>query len=102
MRSFAECALLFSPAWLSARPLGLPLPPSPSETRPFWLVAERIGHFAPRQQALLTRAFAPSWALRISFRAAWVWFVPAWPIPKGFAQTQKTALLAWEPPVLFH
>src|SRR5947207_4040792 len=63
---------------------------------------ERIGHFAPRQQALLTLAFAQSWALRISFRGTWVWFVPAWPIPKGFAQTQKPALLAWEPSVLFH
>ncbi|PYK50629.1 MAG: hypothetical protein DME51_05320 [Verrucomicrobia bacterium] len=102
MRSFAECAPLFSLAWRSARQLGLPLPPSPSETRPFLLVAERIGHFAPRQQALLTLAFAQSWALRISFRGTWVWFVPAWPIPKGFAQTQKTASLAWEPSVLFH
>jgi len=104
MRSFAQPELLVSLAWELPRQLGLSLPPSPSQTRPFWLIAEQIDYFALRQQALPPLAFAQAWAQlrRISFRAAWVWFVPAWPIPTGFAQTQKTALPAREPPVLFH
>jgi len=70
--SFVECALLFLPVWQ----LGSALPQSPSESRVFWLVAQRIGQFAPRQQAHLTRAFAQAWVLRISSRASWIWFVP--------------------------
>jgi hypothetical protein len=101
MRSFARPALLFSPAWQLLKQLGLSLPPSPSQTRPFRLIAEQICYLAPRQQALLPLAFAQALAppQRISFRAAWVSFAPVRPILKGPAP--KTALLAWKPLVSF-
>ena len=58
MQSFGEYAFLSSSPWRSAKRLVLALPSSPIETCLLWLVAEWTGHFAPRQQALLTRAFA--------------------------------------------
>ncbi|PYJ04766.1 MAG: hypothetical protein DME95_06615 [Verrucomicrobia bacterium] len=78
------------------------LRPSPSERRWFWSIAEQIFYLAPRQQALLPLAFAQALAPphRIFFHAAWVWVLPVRAIPKGPAP--KTALFAWELPVLFH
>jgi len=100
--SLVERALPFSLVWQSVKQLDSALPPPASESPVFWVIAERIGHFALRQRAILTRAFAQAWARRISSHAACLWPVPAWLIPTGFAQIQKTALPAREPPVLFH